>query len=78
MFNRIVSKRTRRRMGVASISLLLGGTAFAGSVSTSLGVSGSVTDDCTIAAAASIAFDNYHPATSNLTSPLKFHRNAGR
>jgi spore coat protein U-like protein len=67
---RIVSKRTRLMMGVASMSLLLAGTALAGSVSTSLGVSGSVTDDCTIAAAPSIAFDNYHPATSNLTSPL--------
>lgn len=59
LFNRIVSKRTRLMMVVASMSLLLGGTAFAGSVSTSLGVSGSVTDDCTIAAAPSATAVNY-------------------
>jgi spore coat protein U-like protein len=57
-------------MGAAAMSLLIGGAASAGAVTASLGVTGTVVNDCTIAAAPTIAFTNYAPATANLTAPL--------
>jgi len=70
ILKKIVLKRTQLMIGAASISLLLGGTALAGNVQTNLGVSGTVTNDCTIASSPTLDFNNYHPATGNLTSPL--------
>jgi spore coat protein U-like protein len=56
-------------IGAASMSLLLGGAAFA-QATANLGVSGTVVNDCTIAAAPTIGFTGYAPATANLTTPL--------
>jgi hypothetical protein len=43
-------------MGATMLPLLIGGAAFAQSVTANLGVSGTVINDCTIAAAPTIAF----------------------
>jgi spore coat protein U-like protein len=68
--NKIVTKSARVIIGAATISLLIGGAAFAQSVTANLGVSGTVVNDCTIAAAPTIAFTGYAPATANLTAAL--------
>ena len=78
MNNRISKKCVRFGIGLASISLLMCGAAFAGTTAPSnLSVSSSVTNNCVISTAPALDFSAYDPSGTNKASNLDVLANLG-
>jgi spore coat protein U-like protein len=66
MFTSTVKKCAQITLGAAALSLVVGGAAFAQSVGAELGVSATVTNNCTIAATPTVAVGNYNTLASTI------------
>jgi spore coat protein U-like protein len=68
MIRNTLKKYGRATLGAAALSLLVGGAAFA-QVTTNLGVSADVTNNCTIAAAPTLTVGNYNVLSATALTP---------